>query len=682
VTVELVIVGIALPVTSFVIVSPSRITDKQWNGGSLQTKTKASYFRKPHPRHKFLSLAASGEGRQPILAGNWKCNPSSYSDAVGLLKLLRSNFENHDRSCEVVIFPPFPYVLNALEVLEGTGIKVGAQNIGSHVPSTGGAFTGEVCLSMMTSMGVEYVLVGHSERRSYYGETDEDTIPSKVQLSLSSSPSVKVILCVGETLEEYENDLLETVVTMQVKKALGDVSATDMDRIIIAYEPVWAIGTGKVATPQQAQTAHRTIREVLGDMFDTSIAEQTRIQYGGSVTPESISALMEMPDVDGALVGGASLNADSFTRILDGVSALANDIYEPNALELTARECVSCSNTLGESPVWSVKDQTLYWISAPDQECWSWNLKSPAFRRIFDSTLGCVALFNSNGSRSNVILAGERCFVTADMKTNSDFESPTDFCSRPEQFSPTRPNDGRVDRQGRLVFGMYNNYHRGGSSVGENNCGLYRLNEHGQVETLPLPYKYRVSNCISFSPKGDIMYFCDTPTRKVYAFDYPSFHHRRLIWTMPAEWAGGPDGAQVDADGFLWMAISGAGRVVQVDPITGKINTVVYLPVASPTSVTFGGPKLNKLFITTRGPDGGGLYSVKLPFGMHGLPEPEYTVTSNSMYLVDTGIEDLPTNIVSATDDVTGPTAVNGWKMPKKKFLASKSIGDDYLQKL
>lgn len=317
-TAVLVIVALASPVTSFVIVSPSRIPDKQCNGGSMQTKTKASYFSKSTPRQNFLSLSAVCEGRQPILAGNWKCNPSSYSDAVGLLQLLRSNFENHDRRCEVVIFPPFPYVLNALELLEGTGIKVGTQNIGSHVPSTGGAFTGEVCLSMMTSMGVEYVLVGHSERRSYYGETDEDTIPNKVQSSLSSSPSVKVILCVGETLEEYENDLLETVVTMQVKKALGDVSATDMDRIIIAYEPVWAIGTGKVATPQQAQTAHRTIREVLGDMFDTSIAEQTRIQYGGSVTPESISALMEMPDVDGALVGGASLNADSFTRILDG----------------------------------------------------------------------------------------------------------------------------------------------------------------------------------------------------------------------------------------------------------------------------------------------------------------------------------------------------------------------------
>lgn len=217
-----------------------------------------------------------------------------------------------------------------------------------------------------------------------------------------------------------------------------------------------------------------------------------------------------------------------------------------------------------------------------------------------------------------------------------DFASgPSVLCERPEQTEATRPNDGRVDRQGRLVFGMYNNYHRAGASAGQNNAGLYRLNEKLELESL-LDYKYRVSNCICFPEEGDIMYFCDTPTRKVCAFDYPKekggkLSNRRLVWTVPANLPGGPDGAQVDAQGYLWIALSGSSRVVRVDPAAGAVDMVVHLPCKCPTSVTFGGADLDELFITTRGPDGGGLYRVKMPFGIKGLPEPEFKVDELSL---------------------------------------------------
>ena len=200
--------------------------------------------------------------------------------------------------------------------------------------------------------------------------------------------------------------------------------------------------------------------------------------------------------------------------------------------------------------------------------------------------------------------------------------------------------------------GQYNNYHRAGSSVGEDNAGLFRMtlgNRGGSeapgseeraagcdYEEL-LDYRFRVSNCCCFSADGKVMYFADTPTRKVYAFDYdpkgkPA--NRRLVWSMPPHLPGGPDGAQVDAEGMLWVALNGAGCVVRIDPLAqpaaggggegGRVNTVVNLPVACPTSVTFGGAELDELFITTRGPDGGGLLRFKVPFGVKGLPEPEF----------------------------------------------------------
>ncbi len=595
--------------------------------------------------------ASSNAIRAPIVAGNWKLNPTTVQEAQALLKLLASNFVHHRNEGgegipEVIVFPPSPFLERAISILEGTGIKVGVQNVGVQ---SGGAFTGEVSPSMVRSLGCDYVMVGHSERRTLYGETDE-LINAKIKLSLEEDAGLSVILCVGETLEEYENDLLESVVDLQIKKALQGIPASEIDgRLVVAYEPVWAIGTGKVATPAQAQIAHEVVRATLAELYGPLVAQSIQIQYGGSVSPDSIEELMAMPDVDGALVGGASLTADSFSRIVDGatssdfLSLEAPQQYPPK--EFTAREVVSCKNALGESPIWSVKDQALYWISAPEEEVWTWNMVDAPYRRLFGTTIGCIALKASNDdefSGGNLLVAGERAFLETRMAQTShensimdDFSSSTPesvFCHRPEQTETTRPNDGRVDREGRLVVGMYNNYHRSGASEGENNCGLYRLCPITKnIESIfPAEYKYRVSNCISFSPDGRTMYFCDTPTRKVYAFDYPEASgeictNRRLLWTMPANLPGGPDGAQVDAEGGLWMALSGAGMVVRVHPNNpGVVDCVVRLPVKSPTSCTFGGPELDELFITTRGPDGGGLYKCKMPFGIRGLPEPEF----------------------------------------------------------
>ena len=262
--------------------------------------------------------APSAQGRLPIIAGNWKLNPATLSDVANLCQGLASKVDDASGLVEVVVFPPFPYLSTAISMLEGTGVKVGAQNCGLQ---TSGAHTGEVAVSMIRSLGCDYVLLGHSERRSIYGETEAD-INAKVHLCLEEDPNLGVILCVGETEEEYESGLLRSIVDVQIKKGLsGKISQADLSRIVIAYEPVWAIGTGKVATPEQAQIAHEAVRETLADMFGAAASQAVRIQYGGSVTPESIDNLMTMPDVDGALVGGASLSADSFARIVGGGAA-------------------------------------------------------------------------------------------------------------------------------------------------------------------------------------------------------------------------------------------------------------------------------------------------------------------------------------------------------------------------
>jgi triosephosphate isomerase len=589
------------------------------------------------PEHAWYEDSRTASSKRPmIIAGNWKLNPGTISEASNLLKLIASNFVHHrttyssaEEIPEVVIFPPFPYLSLALTELEGTGIKVGAQNVGLE---TTGAFTGEVSASMIRSMGCDYVMLGHSERRTLFGETDSK-INQKVHLCMKQ-PNLKVILCVGETQDEYNNKLLSSVVDIQLKKGLAGLSAADAaNRITIAYEPVWAIGTGKVATPTQANQAHQAVRSSLAALFGQDVAKHIRIQYGGSVSPDNAANLLSMEEIDGALVGGASLNADSFTRIVDG--GIPNSgLATIRPLELTAQECVSTKNVLGESPVWSDRDQCLYWVSAPEEEVWRWDMKSPPYRRLVGTTLGCVVV--KAGPTGSIVLGGENAILQMDMTaTTKDFSNGASIlCDRPDLESTTRPNDGRVDRQGRFVFGMYNNYHRSGASEGENNAGLFRLGPDLQYEKI-LDYGFRVSNCICFPADGRTMYFCDTPTRKVYAFDYPQepggqLSNRRLIWTVPANLSGGPDGAQVDADGFLYIALSGAGRVVRVNPSTGTTDMVIYLPVQCPTSCTFGGPDLDELFITTRGPDGGGLYRVKMPYGIRGLPEPEFSVFSSA----------------------------------------------------
>ncbi|KAL7527984.1 hypothetical protein ACHAXR_004681 [Thalassiosira sp. AJA248-18] len=271
------------------------------------------------------SSPAATKLRRPIVAGNWKLNPATKGEALTLLKLLAANFFNHrddmskTSAPEAVIFPPMPYIADAVQILEGSGIQVGAQNVGSNEK---GAFTGEIAPSMVASSGCSYVLLGHSERRTLFGETDEQ-INGALHKCLDQA-SLKIIFCIGETLQEYENGLLETVVDTQIRKGLDGVDASVLlnDRVIIAYEPVWAIGTGLVATPDQAQAAHVAIRNSLANAYGSQeVAASVRIQYGGSVTPESTEQLMSEMDVDGALVGGASLNADSFTRIFDGAAS-------------------------------------------------------------------------------------------------------------------------------------------------------------------------------------------------------------------------------------------------------------------------------------------------------------------------------------------------------------------------
>ena len=351
--------------------------------------------------------SSSSSKRRQVIAGNWKCNPSTYPEAKALLKLLTTNVKSMGSSApDIIIFPPAPFLSSALTLTEGSGIQIGAQDV-SLV--TGGAFTGETSASMLRTLGCDFVLVGHSERRTLYDESDA-TINSKVKLCLAQQ-GLKVILCVGETLDEFQQELLENVVSLQVKKGLAGVSAGDCERIVIAYEPVWAIGTGEVATPEQAQNAHVVARHALFDLHGERTSREVRILYGGSVNPETIDRLMGMPDVDGGLVGGASLSAESFSRICSFTHP-QNELEtpKPKPREFTAKICVACANALGESPVWSERDQTLYWVSAVEGELWRWNLNDSPHKIIprFGTTLGFVALRKGGG----LLLGGEDAILT------------------------------------------------------------------------------------------------------------------------------------------------------------------------------------------------------------------------------------------------------------------------------
>lgn len=248
--------------------------------------------------------------RKPVIAGNWKMYKllGEAVDTALALKPLVAN-ANH---CEVIIAPVFTAIKTVADRLEGSNIQVAAQDCA--VQNDFGAHTGEVAPEMLKDVGCSSVIIGHSERRQFYGDSD-DSVNRKTKAALAAG--IKAIVCVGEMLAERENGIAETVVRGQLVNGLAGLTVADMERIIIAYEPVWAIGTGKTATPQQAQEMHAFIRQILVEIQGESVANDVRILYGGSVKPDNVSDLMSQDDVDGALVGGASLEADSFSRIVN-----------------------------------------------------------------------------------------------------------------------------------------------------------------------------------------------------------------------------------------------------------------------------------------------------------------------------------------------------------------------------
>jgi triosephosphate isomerase len=246
--------------------------------------------------------------RRPILAGNWKMNMTATQARELALKLIPLVAGVKDR--DIVVGPPFTSLAAVAETIKGTNIGLAAQNL--HWEEKG-AFTGEISADMLLDSGCKYVIIGHSERRQYFGETDE-TVNKKARQALKKA--LLPILCVGETLAEREAGKLNEIISRQVTGGLKDISTDDMKKVVIAYEPVWAIGTGKTATPEQADEVHALIRQKVKALYSADIAEGLRIQYGGSVTPENVSTLMAMPDIDGALVGGASLKPESFAALV------------------------------------------------------------------------------------------------------------------------------------------------------------------------------------------------------------------------------------------------------------------------------------------------------------------------------------------------------------------------------
>jgi len=248
--------------------------------------------------------------RKPVIAGNWKMFKllNEAVETVLALKPLVAN-ANH---CEVVIAPVFTVLKTISDRLEGSNVKLAAQDCA--IQNDFGAHTGEVAPVMLKDAGCSHVIVGHSERRQFYGETDE-SVNWKSMAALAAE--LTAIVCVGEHLAERESGNAEDVVRTQLEGGLSGLTANDLERIIIAYEPVWAIGTGKTATPEQAQEMHGFIRNCIGNTHGENAAEGMRILYGGSVKPDNISTLMSQPDVDGALVGGASLEAESFAKIVN-----------------------------------------------------------------------------------------------------------------------------------------------------------------------------------------------------------------------------------------------------------------------------------------------------------------------------------------------------------------------------
>ena len=248
--------------------------------------------------------------RTKIVAGNWKMNKTP-GEGAALIAGIRKELGDGVCPVEVVVCPPFTGLDAAAKALAGSKIALGAQNMHWEAP---GAFTGEISTNMLLDLGVRYVILGHSERRSFFGETDA-IVNRKTKAALAAG--LIPIVCVGETLAEREANKTEKVVTTQVHESLAGLGE-NLRKIVVAYEPVWAIGTGKTASPAQAQEVHALIRRVLATISDGQTATSIRIQYGGSMKPENAKALMSQPDIDGGLIGGAALKADAFVAIVRG----------------------------------------------------------------------------------------------------------------------------------------------------------------------------------------------------------------------------------------------------------------------------------------------------------------------------------------------------------------------------
>ena len=253
--------------------------------------------------------------RKKIIAANWKMNMTLGETSGFFEKFLRELGD--DRKVDVVVVPPFTALAKANEILRDVqNVKLGAQNMHWEKP---GAFTGEISAEMLRELLVNYVVLGHSERRTLFGETDE-IVNKKVHAALTNS--LRPIVCIGETLAERDGGQVEAVLERQVRGSLAGLSEDQMEETVIAYEPVWAIGTGRTATPQQAQEAHAFIRNQISAMFSPEIAAKVRIQYGGSVKPNNAGELMSQADIDGALVGGASLDPRGFAEIIQAAARI------------------------------------------------------------------------------------------------------------------------------------------------------------------------------------------------------------------------------------------------------------------------------------------------------------------------------------------------------------------------